>query len=328
MSIIRYAAVLGLLLLAVIFPASAELPHSLQPADIALRMFYPGAGNVLPSFLPHRFDSTRLLPDTIPDSGAVHSSRKWLVGGTLLGSMIVIHLYQQGGWWKDNRTSFHFQEDLVYGLSVDKFGHFFGANLLQYSISHALRWADVPEGPALWYGAGGALLFQTYVEVEDGFSTWGFDRVDWASDVAGAAWEPLRTWLPALRTVDMKLSYHSSDLLGNPGGTGFKGQKHLMIDDYEGQTIWFTLKVHDVLPAPVRSWWPDFLGVSLGYGAREISGPVPYRVYFLSPDIDMTRLIPQSTPFLKTLGEVLNFIHLPLPAVRISPSQVWYGAYF
>jgi hypothetical protein len=48
----------------------------------------------------------------------------------------------------------------------------------------------------------------------------------------------------------------------------------------------------------------------------------------LSLDYDMTKIIPSSTPFLRTLGEALNFLHFPAPAVQISPRAIWYGIYF
>jgi hypothetical protein len=270
-------------------------------------------------------DSTTTSP---PRPEGVNGGRLAIVGGALALSMTAIHLYQQSGWWKDNRTSFHFQEDLVYGLSVDKIGHLYGAYLLGFVLQKSLEWADVPEERSLYLASGGSLLFQTYVEIEDGFSAWGFDRVDFASDVAGAAWPILRYHIPALRNLDLKMSYHPSDLLGNPGGIGFKGQKHIMIDDYEGQTFWFSLKVHNLLPNAAREYWPEFLCLAMGYGARHVADPDPYRVYFVGLDLDMTKLIPASTPFLRTLGEALNFIHLPLPAIQISPGTVWYGLYF
>ncbi len=242
--------------------------------------------------------------------------------------MAAIHLYQQNGWWRNNRTSFHFQEDLVYGLSVDKIGHFYGASLLAFVITRSLEWSNVAPGTALWLGSGGALLFQTYVEVEDGFSTWGFDRVDFASDLAGAAWPVARHYLPALAIADLKLSYHPSPLLGNPGGVGFKGQKHIMIDDYEGQTFWLSVKIHEILPSGARPYWPAFLCLAAGYGARDVAGPRPYRVYFVALDLDFTRIIPPSTGFLRALADALNFVHMPMPAVQFSPHAIWYGLYF
>ncbi len=250
-----------------------------------------------------------------------------IVGGALLGSMVVIQLYQQNGWWKDNRTSFHFQEDLVYSLSIDKFGHFFGGSALTFVSSRSLMWANVPERSALWWGAGMSLLFQSYVEVQDGFSTWGFDRVDFLADVGGAAWPVVQYYSPFLQNFDLKMSYHPSSLLNAPGGVGFRGQQHLMMDDYEGQTFWLSTKVNGLLPEPTASWWPDFLCLAVGTGVRDITTQ-QYRVYYVGLDLDMTEIIPQSSSFLKTLSHALNYIHFPLPAVRIYPNVAWYGIYF
>lgn len=278
--------------------------------DLGRTLFYPG------------------LPAADSAAHQILYGRLALVSGTLAGSMVVIHFYQQSGWWKDNRTPFHFQEDLVYGLTVDKIGHFYGAYLLEFFIGRSVEWANVPEETALLIGSGGALLFQTYVEIEDGFSTWGFDRVDFASDVGGAAWPIARYYVPYLRHFDLKVSYHSSDLLGNPGGIGFKGQKHLIIDDYEGQTFWLSLAIHDLVPERVAQYWPDFLCLALGYGAREVAGPDPHRIYLVALDLDMTKIIPRDTGFLRALGELLNYVHMPLPAVQFSPGAIWYGVYF
>lgn len=264
----------------------------------------------------------------VASSPEVDYGRMAMVGGGLFGSMVFIHFYQQSGWWKDNRAPFHFHEDLVYGLNVDKIGHFYGAYALEFVIGKCLEWSNVSEEKALWIGSSGGLLFQTYVEIEDGFSAWGFDRVDFASDVGGAAWPIARYYVPFLQNFDLKFSYHPSRLLGSNEGIGFKGQKHLMIDDYEGQTFWMDLKVHNLLPEAVKEYWPDFLCVAAGYAARDVAGPDPYRVYFLGLDLDMTKVIPPRTAFLKTLGQALNFLHVPLPAIRIAPTGAFYGFYF
>lgn len=302
----------------------ADAPYHPVPADPGVRMFYPG-------LISREYvfgDSSKQLTSVLSLDEDINYGRLALVGGTLFGSMVAIHIYQQNGWWKDNRAPFHFHEDLEYGLQVDKIGHFYGGYVMGYAIQKCVQWANISERDAIWIGAAGGLLFQTYVEVEDGFSTWGFDRVDFASDVGGAAWLVGRHYVPYLQNFDLKLSYHSSPLLGTTGGTGFQRQQHLVIDDYEGQTFWMSLKMDRLLPESMKPYWPDFLCLALGYGARDVAGSNPHRVIFLAPDLDMTKVIPPKTSFLKTLGEVLNFIHLPLPAVRISPDAVWYGVYF
>jgi hypothetical protein len=286
-------------------------------------MFYPGLINlytIIPQDSGEKSNSSH--------SGSVNSTRLVLVGGVLLGSMITIHIYQQNGWWKDNRAPFHFREDLKYGLYVDKIGHFWGAAVLTEVVSLSLEWADVPRESALLYGAGAAVLFQTYIEVEDGFSKWGFDRVDFLSDVAGAAWPLARYHVPSLQNFDLKFSYLPSPLINQSGGTGFRGQQHLIMDDYEGQTFWLSVNVNNALPTVAQPYWPDFLRLAVGYGARDIATPQPYRVYFIAFDYDMSKIIPNSTSFLKAVNRLLSYLHLPAPAVQISPTTIWYGLYF
>jgi len=259
----------------------------------------------------------------------VDYTRLAIVGGGLVTLIAGIHIYQQTGWWKDNRAPFHFREDLSYGLWVDKIGHFYGATLGAFIAGKACEWAHVSEETSLWLGSGTAFLFQTYIEIEDGFSKWGFDRVDFATNLAGVLWPIGQYYIPYLRNFNFKFSYHPSPLLHRPGGGGFRGQKHLIFDDYEGQTLWLSVKVHDVLPRSARTFWPGFLCLAVGYGAREITDRErQHPVVFIALDYDMTKIIPPNTWFLKTLGEALNFVHLPAPAVRISPSAIWYGLYF
>jgi len=258
----------------------------------------------------------------------INTTRLAIVGGTVVGVMTGVQIWQANGWWKDNRTSFHFREDLTYGLSVDKLGHFYAASGLTFLLSKSLQWADVPEETSLLWGAGTAVLFQTYVEVQDGFSTWGFDRVDFAANVTGACYPLIQHHVPFLKSFNFKLSYHPSPLVNEGGGIGFKGQKHIIVDDYEGQTIWVSLNVNNLLPKSIDPYWPDWLCIAIGYGARDIASPNPYPIYMVGLDFDMTKIIPQTSSFLKTLSETLNYIHLPAPALRVSPNAIWYGLYF
>ncbi|MER3523045.1 MAG: hypothetical protein C4326_03015 [Ignavibacteria bacterium] len=258
----------------------------------------------------------------------IHPVRFALVSGFVAASMVGIHIYQQNGWWKNNRSPFHFQEDLKYGRSVDKLGHFYGGTVVAFIVRNAYRWAGLSEETALYWGSAGSLLFQTYVEIEDGFSKWGFDRVDFAADVAGAAWPIAQYHSPFLRNFDFKFSYVPSPALNTSQGVGFAGQKHIMFDDYEGQTIWMSMKMKNLLPRAVASFWPEWLNLSFGYAVRDVFSPNPYSAWLLAFDLDMTKIIPNDTPFLKLLGEALNFIKVPAPTMQFSPRIIWYGIYF
>ncbi len=288
--------------------------------------------------LVFRSDVTSLSTETqtqeigAVDSTRIHPVRFAIVTGTAAAAIAGTHIYQANGWWKDNARSFHFQEDLRYGRSVDKLGHFYGTTVEVFMLRNSYRWAGLSNEASLYWGSAGALLFQTYIEIEDGFHEWGFDRVDFAANVAGAAWPIAQYHSSFLRNFDFKFSYHPSQVLDENCGIGFQGQKHIILDDYEGQTLWLSAKVKNLLPESWKPIWPAPLQLSLGYRVRDVcaagSNRAPYSAFLLALDLDMTEVIPNDTPFLKLLGQALNFIKFPMPAVQISPDAIWYGIYF
>jgi len=266
-------------------------------------------------------------PENVPgDASGVDGARLAIVGGTVAIGVTAIHVYQNDAWWKTSRSPFHVQEDLVYASNIDKLGHFYAANVLTFTLSKGLRWANLSERSSLIWGAVGSSLFETYIEIEDGFSAyWGFDRVDFVSDLAGAWYPVVQDLVPFMKNFNFRFSY----LPKTSGSQGaIPGQTHTIFDDYEGQTLWLSFTMKNLLPGEVGRVWPEFLCLSLGVAVRNNLSPDRYLVWFISPDLDMTKIIPNDTPFLKTLGEALNFIHFPMPAVRISPNVVWYGLYF
>ncbi len=268
----------------------------------------------------------RAVPPAGDDTSGVNGTRLAIVCGTAAAGITAIHLYQQNAWWKDHRTSFHFREDLEYASNVDKIGHVYGASLLTFLFSRSLQWANLSERSSLLWGASAATLFQTYVEIEDGFSAyWGFDRVDFAADLVGAWYPVAQHYVPALKNVQLRFSYLPKDA-GGP--SAIAGQTKTVIDDYEGQTFWLTITPHSWLPEGNR-WWPSFLGIAVGVAVRNNTSADRYLAWYLAPELDFRSIIPRDTAFLTMLGEALNFLHLPMPAVRLGPGgMVWYGLYF
>lgn len=264
------------------------------------------------------------------DSTRINTTRLAIVGGTIGVAMAGIVIYQSNGYWKYNRHSFHFVEDLKYSLSVDKIAHFWATALLAVILTKSFEWTNMPEENALYWGCGTSLFFNTYTEIQDGLHVWGFDRVDWLANLGGAAWPIAKYHLRGLDNVDLKWNYLPSKNLNKANGA-FKGQtNHLIFDDYEGYSFWLSFKMKNILPEGVAQYWPDFLCLALGYGARDIDSPgrKPYPVWYVGLDYDMMKILPTDTPFLRSLAQIFNYIHFPAPAIRFSPSGIWYGLYF
>ena len=101
-----------------------------------------------------------------------------------------------------------------------------------------------------------------------------------------------------------------------------------MIKDYNGHSYWISGNISSFLPE--GSKFPKWLNIAVGYGAEGMTGafnnsldqngqPIPqfsrYRKFFLSVDIDLTR-IPTKSKVLKGIFTVLSFIKIPAPALE------------
>lgn len=250
--------------------------------------------------------------------------RFYIVTGGIAVTALAIQIYQYHSWWKEWRRPFHFQEDLVYGKSVDKVGHAWGAAFSAFVISRSYEWSGIDRKKSLWIGAIGGSLFQLLVEFQDGYSQWGFDRVDAACDIVGGFYPLIQHHIPFFQNFDIKASY-SPRKLGKPGG--IPGQKHTIIDDYEGQTFWLSIKINQLYPDKLK--FLDFLNLAIGYSVRNTQNiQNQYGVWLLALDLDIRRILPQSSTILRNISDGLNYFKFPTPALQISPKIIWFGLYF
>lgn len=250
-----------------------------------------------------------------------------------VGSAIGIAFYSldrgfRDNWWYSQRIPFHFSEDNLYALDIDKYAHVYAAAFAGFVSARSFEWAGFSRTSSVWYGAGLGLLFLTYIEFQDGFSPeWGFSTMDALGNCVGTAFFVMQHYIPFFRSFDMKMSYKPSAMLGKTGSHGIAVKKQTVIDDYEGQTYWLGIKVRNVLPEDIKRYWPAFLGIAAGVTVRDLLQENRRKEFYLALDFDFTAL-PGDTWFLKMLKEAANYIHVPAPAVRISPGVVWYGIYF
>jgi hypothetical protein len=258
----------------------------------------------------------------VADSNSINYTRFAIVSGGLLGLGTAVHIYERNAWWKNWRRPFHFQEDLVYGKNVDKAGHVWGAAFCSYILTKSYRWTGISEETSTWIGAIGGSAFQLYVEFEDGYSQWGFDRVDAAADVVGGFYPLLQYYVPEFKNYKIKASYYPRQL-GKQGG--IPGQKHAMLDDYEGQTFWLSIKTGQIFP----EIFPKFLNLAIGYSVRNLNNQsIQYGIVLVAPDVDFTEIFPNSSGFLKTVCETLDYYKFPTPAIQISPKLILFGLYY
>ena len=251
-------------------------------------------------------------------------------------------------WYKDYPSQkFHFFNDLAEWNQVDKAGHIFSAYSQADLCYRGFRWTGVREDQAILYGSLSAALFQSTIEVMDGFSAeWGFSLSDFTANILGISSFAVQQKIWQEQRVRFKFSTFPkkyNNFQGIDGQTYLLEQRakdlfgsgllELSLKDYNAQTIWMSVNVPSFFK---NSQWPKWLNVSLGYGAENMFGGFNnewvmndqaislestdikrYRQFFISLDADLSK-IQTSSKFLRTLLDILNTIKLPFSAVEIN----------
>ncbi|MBI2269764.1 MAG: DUF2279 domain-containing protein [Bacteroidetes bacterium] len=250
-----------------------------------------------------------------------------------------------GTLWYSNypRSSFHFFNDNDEWLAMDKAGHVVTAYYIGRTGLNLMKWSGVERKKAIWYGGGVGSLYQSTLEILDGFSSqWGFSVGDLAANTLGSAlligqelaWDEQR--------FSFKYSFHQTEYpqyRPNMLGNNFMEQS---LKDYNGQTYWLSANVSSFLHKENK--FPKWLNIAVGYSAEGMTGamfnppfdsggnllPVfeRYRKIYLSLDVDLTRIKTRSH-FLKTVFNVIGFIKIPAPALEFSEKGMkGWGIYF
>ncbi len=107
-----------------------------------------------------------------------------------------------------------------------------------------------------------------------------------------------------------------------------------LIEDYEGMTFWLTVNPHHYFPKSWKKNYPEWLaplGIAVGYSAKEVASNIRggYNEVFIGLDIDLRKIpIGNDSGLFKFIKSEFNFLRMPIPAIRVSPSGIWYGLYF
>jgi hypothetical protein len=251
-----------------------------------------------------------------------------LLGGLAVTAFTAMHIYYANTWWKDSKHYFKFAQDGYYARNMDKFSHIYTANLITEGVAMGFEWTGVKPMNALIYGALTSLAYETYIEINDGFApNWGFDWVDMGANLFGAMYPFLQRGVPAFEDINFKWSFKPDWVNKKINNTDD------LLDDYTNMTFWLSVNPEMFFPKSVTKgkFYPNFLALALGMSVKNASHTTgsqnAYAEWYLALDIDI-RKFPGKSDFLVKLKKLLNFYHLPTPAVRFSPSGIWYGLYF
>ncbi|CAA9233318.1 MAG: hypothetical protein AVDCRST_MAG95-1089 [uncultured Adhaeribacter sp.] len=275
-----------------------------------------------PAYLPASPDSTR---------SSNHKLTALLLGSGVAYGGILAGVSQ--AWYRDMpRTRFHFFNDNREWQQVDKVGHVWSAFHQSRLAVSALRWAEVPEKKAIWWGSLAGILLQSPIEFMDGYAAeYGASAGDLVANTVGSAavlaqyvgWHEIR--------ITPKYSFHNTRFAVQRPNVLGSSLPEKMLKDYNGQTYWLAIDVARFLPATSR--YPKWLNIALGYGASEmiyndpainrLAGGQAYRQFYLAPDLNLSAIRTRSK-FLKTTFYLLDMIHLPAPALEYNSRRKWH----
>jgi hypothetical protein len=287
----------------------------------------------------HPEDTLSIQTMSVASQPFLSRPKLWLVAGSHLalwsGSFIALNKAWYQGFEK---TSFHFFDDNREWQQMDKAGHAWTAYQLSRGSAAAWAWTGTGRKKSAWLGGISALAYQSIIEVQDGYSAeWGFSWGDMGANIAGAAiylgqelgWKEQR--------IQVKLGYTPFDypdkaLRDRRNQVFGKPFYERMLKDYNSQDYWISFNICSFVPG---SRLPRWFNLALGYNARgmmggkdnvwtgyngehfDYSGLQRTRHFFLSPDIDLTR-IRTNRKWLRYLLFAANMIKIPAPALELS----------
>jgi len=270
-----------------------------------------------------------------------------------LGAMYgIVNIWFSKAWYSQfEKSRFHSFNDSKEWLQLDKVGHATSAYYLNRLGYDLYNWSGLKKNSAMWAGVGVAQAYQLVIEIQDGFSSkWGFSWADMGANIAGSGLYVGQHYLWGEQRFILKESAwpynhpsevqdRADDLFGTTFGEQF-------LKDYNATTFWLTVSPGAFIQKEHK--FPDWIGVSFGYGGRGMYGgfgntwcdlddtdlddcPEDHinrsaediervREFYLSFDIDFTK-IPTKSHALKAFLEIINIIKIPFPALEFNTSS-------
>ncbi len=275
----------------------------------------------------------------------IHKKRlTWaIIAGSTSYAITSFTLYD--AWYKQYpRSGFHFYDDLMEWEQMDKMGHVYGGYIQTNLVYHMAKWTGLNEKKSMLTGAVSALVFQTTIEMMDGFSTdWGFSWSDFSANLLGIGsfvWQQSRwgeqriRWkyslgprsYPLGSVSGMDPETRASDLFGN-------NVLPRLIKDYNTHTVWLSVNPSSF---QAETWLPKWLNIAVGYGADNMFGGFNntwvrdgiqfdafeeayprHRQFYLSLDVDFDKIDTENV-VLRTLFDILNLLKVPFSTLEFN----------
>ena len=301
--------------------------------------------------------------DTLPQPIKLHffepapsfnKARFWTLSSIGLVGYTGITIGLDQAWYANYpRSNFHSFDDWKGWRQMDKIGHAMTGYFESKWAGDLFHWAGLSNDQAAWVGFGTGMLFQTTLEMLDGFSEqWGFSWGDMGFNLIGGGlylgqellWQEQRILLkmsthrPAYSTAPILSSNGLATTSINERAAALFGTSppELFFKEYNGQTLWLSVNIASFMKNRPHGFPPPWINVAVGYGIENVFGaesntwedalgnsfsaPDSYQrhsQFYLSLDIDFER-IPTKHKWLKTIFGILNIFKVPFPTLEIN----------
>lgn len=263
--------------------------------------------------------------DSVQDFSALRFAG---VASLTAGAFGVAYLFVfQKGWWDEQGSEFHFENDFDYALNLDKAGHFFAGVLLGEGFYQGYHWAGMSEFQSYFLAGVSTSLTHVAIDVKDGFSPeWGFSIFDVMSGTLGGFYPMAKRYVPVFNYFDIKWSYwKNSDAYYRQSDTD------IFTDDYVNETFWLSLKIHRMLPRAARPYWPGWLAIAGGWSIDEgvfVEGPGKgHHEFYIALDYDFEGIFQPKERWARDLVRFLNYFKLPAPTIQVYPDVRFFLGY-
>ncbi len=263
------------------------------------------------------------------------SSSKKILIVSAIGFTTTTHLALYQTWYKNYPMgSFHFKNDGKEWLQMDKMGHAYSAYTLGAFAYQSSLDVGYNHKKAALNGLLFGTIFQTPIEILDGFSkNWGASYSDIIANTSGSLLHYLQAYFWEEQHLSLKFSFRNTSIASYRPNTLGGPWYEQVLKDYNGQTYWLSFPLHKIIPQIAKNKTPEWLNLSLGYGAHNMYGGYSNvfetkgivmdfshyqrnRQFYFSADIDWIKLLKPKNNLGKYACMALNTIKFPFPSLE------------
>ena len=261
------------------------------------------------------------------DSLFLGMQRKTLLNYSLVTYSLASFYVEYQWWWKGNYKNFQYGNDGFlnnYSLGVDKAGHFYTSYFYFNALYEFMDWGGFDETTKLITSMAIPAFYALSIELNDGFTYFSFSGYDLTANMLGIGYGVLQRQYPYLNNFKFKWSYYPSGIIP-------LDNKFIIANDYDGHIYWLSVDVNGVLPERLKGYWPKYLNIAAGYGAKNVShrnawlglispnGPKK-RKFAFSIDYNLGSFEVKDD-FLNVVRNIVDYLHFPAPGLKSIEGQ-------